>query len=167
MSMTQHDFAQVWDQLRAKKPHLSQFLESIRISRLRGIEDLQINLSYPVSVVAGPNGSGKSTVLFAVACAYDVPGVPDYSPAVLFPNLRSRADSSMSDQLGNPSFEYYFVDKGARIGMVWRRLKSWSKSFMGRKAGRQPQRDLYLRTLARTVAHFQRHFSAAQCSHPH
>lgn len=148
MSMTQHNFSQVWDQLRAKKPQLSQFLESVRISNLRGIRDLQINLGYPVSVIAGPNGSGKSTVLFAAACAYDVPGVRDYSPAVLFPNLKARADKAVSDQLGNPSFEYYFVDKGNRIGMVWRRLKSWSKSFMGRKAGRQPQRDLYLRTLA-------------------
>jgi predicted ATPase len=148
MSMTHHNFVQVWDQLRAKKPQLAQFLESVRIANLRGIQDLQISLNYPVSVIAGPNGSGKSTVLFAAACAYDVPGVRDYSPAVLFPNLKARADSTVSDQLGSPSFEYYFVDKGARVGMVWRRLKSWSKSFMGRKAGRQPQRDLYLRTLA-------------------
>jgi predicted ATPase len=148
MSLTQHKFAQVWDQLRGKKPQLSRFLESVRVCNLRGIADLQINLGYPVSVIAGPNGSGKSTVLFACACAYDVPGVRDYSPAVLFPNLKARADDTVSDQLGNPSFEYYFVDGGTRVGMKWRRLKSWSKSFMGRKGGRQPQRDLYLRTLA-------------------
>lgn len=148
MSLTQHNFSQVWDQLRGKKPQLIQFLESIRIRNLRGIADLQINLSYPVSVIAGPNGAGKSTVLFACACAYDVPGVRDYSPAVLFPNLKARADETVSDKLGSPSFEYYFVDGGSRVGMTWRRLKSWSKSFMGRKGGRQPQRDLYLRTLA-------------------
>jgi energy-coupling factor transporter ATP-binding protein EcfA2 len=101
-----------------------------------------------VSVIAGPNGSGKSTLLFACACAYDVPGARDYSPAVLFPNLKAPTDETVSDRLGDPSFEYYFIDGGSRSGMTWRRLKSWSKSFMGRKGGRQPQRELYLRTLA-------------------
>jgi predicted ATPase len=148
MSLTHHNFSQVWDQLRAKKPQLKQFLESVRVCNLRGISDLQINLGYPVTVIAGTNGSGKSTVLFACACAYDVPGVRDYSPAVLFPNLKARDDQTVSDHLGSPSFEYFFVDGGNRTGMTWRRLKSWSKSFMGRRGGTQPQRELYLRTLA-------------------
>jgi predicted ATPase len=148
MSLTHQNFTQVWDQLRAKKPQLKQFLESIRVRNLRGISDLQINLGYPVTVIAGTNGAGKSTVLFACACAYDVPGVRDYSPAVLFPNLKARDDQAVSDQLGSPSFEYSFVDGGNRSGMTWRRLKSWSKSFMGRKGGAQPQREIYLRTLA-------------------
>jgi predicted ATPase len=148
MSLIRRNFTQVWDQLRAKKPQMAQFLESVRINNLRGITDLQVNFSYPVTVVAGPNGCGKSTVLFACACAYDVPGKRDYSPAVLFPSLRAKHDPEVSDAEGKPSFEYYFIDGGHRIGMAWRRLKSWSKSFMGRKDGRQPQRELYLRTLA-------------------
>lgn len=148
MSLIRRNFTQVWDQLRAKKPQMANFLESVRINNLRGIADLQVNFSYPVTVVAGPNGCGKSTVLFACACAYDVPGKRDYSPAVLFPNLNARHDPEVSDVQGKPSFEYYFVDSGHRLGMTWRRLKSWSKSFMGRKDGRQPQRELYLRTLA-------------------
>lgn len=148
MSLTHRNFTQVWDQLRAKKPRLTHFLESLRIRNLRGISDLAINFSYPVSVIAGPNGSGKSTVLFACACAYDVPGARDYSPTVLFPNLTARSDAAVSDRLAGPSFEYYFIDGGNRTGMSWRRLKSWSKSFMGRKDGKQPKRDLYLRTLA-------------------
>ena len=32
--------------------------------------------------------------------------------------------------------------------MVWSRGKSWNKSFMGKKQGAQPERSLYLRTLA-------------------
>ncbi|MDP2419247.1 MAG: AAA family ATPase [Hydrogenophaga sp.] len=87
MSLTHHNVSQVWDPLRAKKPQLKQFLESVRVCNLRGISNLRINLGYPVTVVAGTNGSGKSTVLLACACAYDVPGVRGYSPAVLFPNL--------------------------------------------------------------------------------
>jgi predicted ATPase len=148
MSLLRKNFTQVWDQLRAKKPQLSQFLESVRIQNLRGIADLPVSFSYPVTVIAGPNGCGKSTVLFACACAYDVPGARDYSPAVLFPNLKAPKQPSVSDHLGNPEFEYFFADGGVKLGMTWRRLKSWSKSFMGRKAGKQPQRELYLRTLA-------------------
>jgi predicted ATPase len=148
LSLTHYNFAQVWEQLRGKKPHLSQFLESLRIRHLRGITDLQVNLGYPVTVIAGPNGCGKTTVLLACACAYDVPGKRDYSPAVLLPNLTVRDEGTLSDAPGQPSFEYFFVDGGSRVGMTWRRSKSWSKSFMGRKGGRQPRRALYLRTLA-------------------
>lgn len=148
MSLIQKTFAQIWDQLRAKKPQLPQFLESVRIENLRGIRDLPVSFSYPVTVIAGPNGCGKSTVLFACACAYDVPGARDYSPAVLFPNLKAPEKPEVSDHLGSPTFEYYFMEGGAKQGMTWRRLKSWSKSFMGRKGGQQPQRELYLRTLA-------------------
>jgi predicted ATPase len=147
MSLTRRNFTQIWDQLRAKKPQLSQFLESVRIGNLRGISNLQINFSYPVTVIAGPNGCGKSTVLFACACAYDVSGNRDFSPAVLFPSLKENA-RGVSDYQGNPEFEYYFLDNDNRLGMTWRRLKSWSKSYMGRKKASQPKRELYLRTLA-------------------
>jgi hypothetical protein len=47
MSLTQHNFNQIWDQLRAKKPQLGRFLESIRICNLRGIADLQVNRRCP------------------------------------------------------------------------------------------------------------------------
>ena len=145
MSLLRRNLKQVWDQLRAKKAQMPQFLESVQVNHLRGIRDLKVKFSYPVTVIAGPNGCGKSTVLFACACAYDVPGSRDYSPTVLFPNLRG---GSLQDRLQNPSFEYFFVGQKQDIGMVWRRGKSWSKSFMGRKAAQQPQRALYLRTLA-------------------
>jgi predicted ATPase len=148
VSLIRRNFTQVWDQLRAKKPRMVQFLESVQIKNLRGINDLQVNFGYPVTVVAGPNGCGKSTVLFSCACAYDVPGKRDYSPAVLFPGLKAKFAPEVSDVQGDTSFEYYFVDHGQRLGMAWRRSKSWSKSFMGRKNGRQPARALYLRTLA-------------------
>lgn len=147
MSLIRHNFMQIWDQLRGKKPHLKQYLESVRISKLRGMEDLQVNFGYPVTVLAGPNGCGKSTVLFACACAYDT-GSRDYTPTVLFPSLKAKHDPHVSDALTKPAFEYFFIDNGQRMGMTWRKSKSWSKSFMGRKDGRQPHRGLYLRTLA-------------------
>lgn len=145
MSLIRRNLQQVWDQLRAKKAQMPKYLESIQLRSLRGIESLPVSFNYPVTVVAGPNGCGKSTVLFACACAYDVAGSRDYSPAVLFPNLKA---PQLADQLGNPSFEYLFRDNGASLNMLWRRGKTWSKSFLGRKDAHQPQRELYLRTLA-------------------
>lgn len=144
MSLLKRNLHQVWDQLREKKNQMPKFLESVQISNLRGIRNLKVKFSYPVTVIAGPNGCGKSTVLFACACAYDQGG-RDYSPAVLFPNLKSQ---SLEDQLQDPAFEYSFVDDQGDLGMAWRRGKSWSKSFMGRKGVHQPRRALYLRTLA-------------------
>ena len=66
-------------------PH---FLSKIRLSGIRGIDGLQVSLDYPVSVIAGGNASGKSTVLFALACAYKVPGAgpKEYVPSTLFPD---------------------------------------------------------------------------------
>lgn len=145
MSLLRRNLHQVWDQLRAKKAQMPKFLESVSLRNLRGITELSVNFGYPVSVVAGPNGCGKSTVLFACACAYDMAGNRDFSPAVLFPNLKSPA---LSDHLGSPSFEYYFAEGGTRLGMTWRRGKTWNKSFMGRKDAKQPQREIHLRTLA-------------------
>ncbi|AUB80080.1 AAA family ATPase [Candidatus Thiodictyon syntrophicum] len=104
MSLLRRNLRQVWDQLRAKKLQMPQFLESVQIRKLRGIESLQITFGYPVTVIAGPNGCGKSTVLFACACAYDVSDSRDYTPAVLFPNLKAPA---ISDHLGDASFEYF------------------------------------------------------------
>lgn len=145
MSLLRRNLHQVWDQLRGKKTQMPQFLESVQIKNLRGIRDLKVKFSYPVTVIAGPNGCGKSTVLFACACAYDVPGRRDYSPAALFPNLKG---GSLEDRFQSPSFEYFFVDDNRDLGMVWRRSKSWSKSYLGRKHVHQPERALYLRTLA-------------------
>lgn len=145
MTLLRRNLRQVWDQLRASKSRMPKFLESVHVRNLRGIRDLKVKLAYPVTVVAGPNGCGKSTVLFACACAYNVPGTRDYSPAALFPNLKGGA---LQDQLQNPAFEFQYVDGSDDLAMVWKRGKSWSKSFMGRKDGRQPERALYLRTLA-------------------
>ena len=72
MNLLRRNLHQVWDQLRAKKAQMPQFLESVQIQNLRGIRELKVKFAYPVTVIAGPNGCGKSTVLFACACAYQV-----------------------------------------------------------------------------------------------
>ena len=57
--------------------------------------------------------------------------------------MTQAADASEPTQL-----EFYYLYDNERISMRWTRGKSWNRSFMGRKGGEQPERQLYLRTLA-------------------
>lgn len=147
----QRNFQQVWDQLRAKKSSLTDFLENVTIKNFRGITDLSVNLDFPVTVIAGANATGKTTVLFACACAYKIPNRPDrdsYSPAKLFPNLNLRKNPEMSDQTNNIEIEFYYMANKRKASMRWAKGGSWNKSYMGQHGASQPERTVYLRTLA-------------------
>ena len=150
MSLITKQLREAWDALRANHAEWDCHLEEVRIKRLRGIEDLRVPFTYPVSVLAGPNGCGKSTVLFACATAYHVPGrnVRDFAPTTLFPNFNDRLQGRLSDQLDRTELAFSYLHEGERRAMAWRRGKSWNRSYMGRKGGKQPTRQLYLRTLA-------------------
>ncbi len=150
MSLIRQQLREVWDALRGQQPHRENHLSEIRIRKLRGIEDLRVPFQYPVSVLAGPNASGKSSVLFGCACAYQVPGRSprDFTPTSLFPNFTSLHADDLSDSVQPTELEFHYLDHGDRTSMVWRRRKSWNRSYMGRKGGEQPKRDVYLRTLA-------------------
>ena len=150
MSLMRKQLREVWDALRANQQGRDDALSEVRIRRLRGIEDLRVPFQYPVSVLAGPNGCGKSTVLFACACAYRLPGRSprQYTPATLFPNFTNEQPGNLADPVPHTELEFHYVHGGDRISMVWRRRKSWSRSYMGRKGGKQPKRSVYLRTLA-------------------
>ena len=147
--MIERRFAKLWQQLQGKKPHLPHFLTEVSIDGIRGVEDLRVGFDYPVSVIAGGNATGKSTVLFAAACAYDVPGagVRDFVPSTLFPDYRP---SIGHRQDGRPrtTIEFQYATPEGRRAMRWRRSKAWSRSFLGRQGANQPQRSVYLRTLS-------------------
>ena len=157
MALLERELRQVWDALRAQGRQRTKSLEEVRIRKLRGISDLRIPFDYPVSVLAGPNGCGKSTVLFACACAYQVPGRPvrDFSPSSLFPNFTG-GTTEFQDSPAATELEFHYLDNGERSSMMWRRGRgrgrgrgrSWARSYMGRKGGQQPERNLYMRTLA-------------------
>lgn len=147
----QRNFHQVWDQLRAKKSSVNDFLENITIRNFRGIADLSINIDFPVTVIAGANATGKTTILFACACSYKIPNRPDrdsYSPAKLFPNLRLRKNPELSDQSNHVELEFHYTTNKRKASMRWAKGTSWSKSYMGQHGGAQPERTVYLRTLA-------------------
>ncbi len=129
-------------------PH---FLSEIRLDGIRGIKNLRVPLDYPVSVIAGGNASGKSTVLFAAACAYKVPGTGprDYVPSTLFPDYLPE-QGVRKDERPQISIEYEYATPEGRTAMRWLRRKGrrWIRSFLSRQKAQQPERVIYLRTLA-------------------
>ena len=148
--MIERRLKDLWVRLQGKKPHFPHFLSDVRLQGIRGIDDLRVNFEYPVSVIAGGNASGKSTVLFATACAYNVPGagVKDFVPSTLFPYYRPKL-GNLGDPEGVVVIEFNYSTPEGRRYMRWRRSKGrWNRSFGGRKNARQPKRDVYLRTLS-------------------
>ena len=147
--MLERRFQSLWQDLQGKKPHMPQFLTGVRLQGVRGISDLRVLFEYPVSVIAGGNASGKSTVLFAAACAYQVPGAGarDYIPSTLFPDYLPKT-GMIRDNRERVTLEFYYMQSGQPYYMRWQRANSWNKSFGGRTGGKQPQRTLYLRTLS-------------------
>lgn len=154
MTALKHELETIWTQLRSQKPGRPNSLEEIQLKGIRGIKDLRIPLPFPVTVLAGPNGCGKSTVLFALASAYrdKDAGKRSYSPAVLFPDFRPKKtgnESTISDGMAPVEINFSYVANNERLSMKWaRKGKNWSRSFFGKKGGSQPERALYLRTLA-------------------
>ena len=150
MSLMARELRQVWDALRASNGHRDEALTAVRIGRLRGIRDVRIPFEYPVCVLAGPNGSGKSTVLFACACAYRVPGGSprDLTPGRLFPDFTSRQQDVSSDAPQRTRIDFQYLHHGDDVSMSWKRGKRWRRSFTSRNGERQPERPVYLRTLA-------------------
>ncbi len=153
MSLMAAELRRVWDALYASGSQRRHALLEVRIRNLRGIGDLQVRFPYPVCVLAGPNGCGKSTVLFACACAYRVPGrgPRDFTPGRLFPNFTDRRTGTLSDSAADTAIELHYLHDNAPPLMVWKRKNAdsrWSRSFKGFKGAKQPEREVYLRTLA-------------------
>ena len=147
--MIQKKLQKVWRQLQGKKPQMPQFLALLRLRGIRGIQDLQVTLDYPVSVIAGENGSGKSTVLFAAACAYKVPGAGrrDFVPSSLFPDYSPKY-GVYADDKSEATIDFDYATPEGYQAMRWRRAKGWTRSFPGRRSVAQPERSVYLRTLS-------------------
>lgn len=147
--MLEGRFPKLWWNLQGKKPHFPHFLNDVQLNGIRGINGLRVVFDYPVSVIAGGNASGKSTVLFAAACAYRVPGagVKDFVPSTLFPYYYPKSGMRHDDrQEINIEFNYSTPD--GQISMRWRRGKGWGRSYLGRQGAKQPERQVYLRTLS-------------------
>lgn len=108
---------------RVRRSNYATYLRSIRLNKVRGFNDAQVNFDFPVTALVGPNGGGKSTVLGAAGCAYK-----SIRPGIFFPKS-SIGDNSMSEW----SIEYELIDKTKnptgtiRRSSVFRQLK-WVRS---------------------------------------
>ena len=147
--MIERRLRNLWEQLQGKKPHLPDFLSEIHLDGIRGFDSLRVMFDYPVSVIAGGNATGKSTVLFAAACAYKVPGagMRHFVPSTLFPDYRPRI-GKREDTRQQITIQYHYLTPDGRRSMQWQRSKGWSRSFFARQSKRQPERQVYLRTLS-------------------
>ena len=54
------------------RPDKSPHLKCIKIEGLKGIDNVEIDLQPPLTVLTGPNNSGKSTILQAILLGFDV-----------------------------------------------------------------------------------------------
>lgn len=146
--MMKRNLKQVWNQLRAQNAGRRDKLTQVTVEGLRGIQRLEVPLTYPVCVLAGPNGCGKSTVLFSMASAYRVPGAgpKDLVPSSIFPDFRSKQSGLPTDARSAVTISYDYLIDGQSREMRWRRKKSWNRS--GIEGGKPPERQVYLRTLA-------------------
>ncbi len=154
MSALLKNFEQIWAQLRSQRTSRANHLEDITLKGLRGIRDLRVPFSFPVTVLAGANGCGKSTVLFALACAYEQreAHARRFSPTALFPDFRpsrSTRPNQPGDERHAAEVAFSYVHENQPLRLRWGRTKDkWNRSFFGMKRGQQPNREVYLRTLA-------------------
>ncbi len=152
--MLKRQFESTWNQLRAKKAQLADYLDDVRIQNLRGISDLKLTFPYPVTVLAGPNACGKTTALLACACLYDSEAEADYPgrryPSDVFPGFRTAQPGVRSDPVAGTILDFSFIAESRRGQMRWSRgaKGKWNKSFFGTKNARQPARHVHIRTLA-------------------
>ncbi len=140
--------SELWDRLRRRKRRYQGFLNGIDLSGIRGIDQLRVNFTYPVSVIAGDNAGWKSSVLFAAACAYKAPGTGprEFAPSAFFSDHQSKY-GERKDQNPQGAIDFsYSTPKGLR-SMRWGRNKRWSRSYFCRRGAGQPERRVYFRSL--------------------
>jgi AAA15 family ATPase/GTPase len=84
-----------------RKNNYKQYLQSIRLEKIRMFKGAQITFDFPVTALIGPNGGGKSTIIGAALSAYKVG-----KPATIFKKSLI-GDDSMQDW----KIEYEIIDR--------------------------------------------------------
>lgn len=123
----------LWDRLRGAKRSFPHHLQSVRIRNFRMFKDLQVELPFPVAVIAGANGSGKTSLLLSLAMGYGWETARGFKskhhPKRLFPEY-SGADDAFADDPGHPEFTYTHVTRSSTFQcFVDRPRVNWRASF--------------------------------------
>lgn len=113
---------------RVKDGKYRHYLQSMNISKLRGLNEATIRFDFPVTAVVGPNGSGKSTVLGAAGL---------YSKTVQ-PRMFFARSGKYDESMKGWSVEHCFLAPKAGnpdgLGVETRMTASFKRAKWNRKA---------------------------------
>ena len=108
---------------RVHKNKYGSYLKSMRLTKIRGFVDAEVNFEFPVTALIGPNGGGKTTVLGAAGLLYR-----DVQPKRFFAKS-GKYDNSMQ----NWKIEYTALDQSVRRGTTTSRTCKFHQAKWDRK----------------------------------
>ncbi|MFD7857180.1 ATP-dependent endonuclease [Streptomyces microflavus] len=136
----------------ARYPTFGPMLLGIRVQGFRGVADLNLDFTSPVTAISGLNGTGKSTVAQLAAAGFRQPPDHDwyrYYVKHFFPV--SVADPEPFTVGAQVQYLYAAdTDLGTQTVTVTRSAKSWSGQH------RQPERATYYRGFAQFIPKVER-----------
>ncbi|MCE4945191.1 AAA family ATPase [Streptomyces albulus] len=123
---------------RVNKRAYDKYLRRVRLVKLRGFENREVNFDFPVTALVGPNGSGKTTILGASALIHQ--GV--------VPRRFFAKSGKYDESMKNWKVEYEILDKREMSSTTISRTASYLKAKWNRDA---VDRDVLIFGVSRTL----------------
>ncbi|MFJ8214032.1 ATP-dependent nuclease [Streptomyces sp. NPDC096033] len=109
---------------RVNKRAYAKYLRRVRLIKLRGFENKEVNFDFPVTALVGPNGAGKTTILGAAALIHQ--GV--------VPRRFFAKSGKYDDSMKNWRVEYEILDKRENNNTTLSRTASYLRAKWNRDA---------------------------------